>query len=428
MESEPYLSVVMPCWNEVGATRQAVDHLFRNTGVPMELLIIDNGSTDETPGYLRDLEAARQEVRVVRNRQNTGFPWAVNQGLVRARGDRILIMNNDVLVPPGWLAPLLSALQHPGVGVVGPVTNKISGPQQIRVPYGEDLAAMESFAQTLARERAGQGYLAIRAVGFFLLIRREVMEAVGGFDVTFGQGNFEDDDFCARVQLAGFRIRIAQDAFVHHMGSRTFRGQNVRYQSLMERNFGILKAKWSLPADWRLEDGIPYGIMLARPADPAFWRCPLSPEEVAGAAKEPLDLPPQPSYRILVWPDWKDPRDSWASSVLYLLLGAPAGLRATLLLRMDPLMDKDMGKIRDRVHRVARVVAHRSRKRHRVWPLATRLNPMDRGRVYRSADAYLDLAPDGPFHFARAEAVACGLPVLTYDKGLHPGEPPPMRR
>ena len=66
-----------------------------------------------------------------------------------------------------------------------------------------------------------------RLVGFCLLIRREVIEAIGPLDEQFGIGCFEDDDYCLRAIAAGFKAVIAGDAFVHHYGGRTFLGTGV---------------------------------------------------------------------------------------------------------------------------------------------------------------------------------------------------------
>jgi tetratricopeptide (TPR) repeat protein/GT2 family glycosyltransferase len=76
-------------------------------------------------------------------------------------------------------------------------------------------------------------------------------------DERFGSGNFEDDDFCIRARLAGFHIRIAQDAFVHHTGSQTFKGAKIDYRQAMLRNWDLFRAKWQMGADVSLEKGYP---------------------------------------------------------------------------------------------------------------------------------------------------------------------------
>jgi hypothetical protein len=105
-------------------------------------------------------------------------------------------------------------------------------------------AALEAFADGRRRAYAGQCLPVDRLVGFCLLTRREVLQAVGGLDEGFGLGFFEDDDWCVRVREAGFRLLVALDVFVHHYGSRTFAGLGVDLHAQLQANFDRFKAKW----------------------------------------------------------------------------------------------------------------------------------------------------------------------------------------
>jgi GT2 family glycosyltransferase len=85
-------------------------------------------------------------VTVIANEQNRGFPAAVNQGIQAAKGQQILLLNNDCLVTTGWLGRMLRALHSaPTVGLVGPCSNFVSGEQQVAVGYDE-LAGLDGFA------------------------------------------------------------------------------------------------------------------------------------------------------------------------------------------------------------------------------------------------------------------------------------------
>ena len=88
-----------------------------------------------------------------------------------------------------------------------------------------------------------------RLVGFCLLIRREVIDAIGLLDEQFGIGCFEDDDYCLRAIQAGYRAVIAGDAFIHHYGGRTFIGSGVDFAGIMRENGERFRAKWR--AEWR---------------------------------------------------------------------------------------------------------------------------------------------------------------------------------
>ncbi len=76
-------------------------------------------------------------------------------------------------------------------------------------------------------ENSGRYEEALRVIGFCMLVKREVIEKIGGFDPYYEAGNFEDDDFCIRAQRAGFKIRIAHDVFIHHFGSKNLPEEKI---------------------------------------------------------------------------------------------------------------------------------------------------------------------------------------------------------
>jgi GT2 family glycosyltransferase len=78
-----------------------------------------------------------------------------------------------------------------------------------------------------------------------MLIKKEIVEKVGLFDERFGRGNFEDDDYCRRAELAGYRNMIAGDCYVHHVGSASWTGPELSEQLI--RNQKIYNEKWGLP-------------------------------------------------------------------------------------------------------------------------------------------------------------------------------------
>ena len=102
-------SIIVPCWNQLAFTKQCIVALKEHTRPAWELIVIDNGSTDGTAIYLegaRDMAAV--PVTVVSNATNLGFPAAINQGLQLARGEYLVLLNNDVVVTDGWLDQLIA--------------------------------------------------------------------------------------------------------------------------------------------------------------------------------------------------------------------------------------------------------------------------------------------------------------------------------
>lgn len=241
-EVEPALtSIILVTHNELSYTRRCVDSILRNTGELHELIFVDNGSTDGTREYLHALPGAT----VIVNSTNRGFPAAANQGLRAARGGQLLLLNNDTVVPAGWLGRLLAPLTEDSrIGLVGPCSNAVSGPQQVPVSYRR-LEELDDFAQKWTSENSEERVDVDRLVGFCLLIRRELLDEIGYLDERFGVGCFEDDDYCRRALEAGYRAVIARDAFIHHFGSQTFRGSGLDLGAVLRRNEQLFRAKWA---------------------------------------------------------------------------------------------------------------------------------------------------------------------------------------
>ncbi|WP_164491642.1 glycosyltransferase [Staphylospora marina] len=236
-------SIIIPVHNRWNLTSRCINSIRRCTPEPFELIIVDNGSTDETAESLKQ----RSEVRYIRNETNLGFPKACNQGIEAASGEYVLFLNNDTVVTPGWLRRLQSVFDnHEDAGLAGPVSNYCSGYfQQIPVPYRDPETELDAFAEEHARVNQGLVREVYRLAGFCLLTKRTVLEKAGGFDERFGIGTYEDDDLCLRVTKEGFRLFVALDAFVHHEGHATFTATpDLNMHSIMNENRQIASRKW----------------------------------------------------------------------------------------------------------------------------------------------------------------------------------------
>jgi GT2 family glycosyltransferase/SAM-dependent methyltransferase len=234
-------SIVVLAWNELEYTRECVKSVLACTRSPYELILVDNGSTDATLEYFRSVPGAK----VVANGSNLGFAGGNNRGILAATGDYVVILNNDTLVTEGWLEGLIAAAEEdPAIGIVGPMSNYVSGPQLVPDAAYGDWAGLQGYAQAFHTRHQGRRFDFPRLVGFCLLLTREVISRVGLLDESFGLGNFEDDDYCLRAQQAGFRLVVAGDVFIHHFGSRTFQGQGVDFEAAMRHGQEVFTRKW----------------------------------------------------------------------------------------------------------------------------------------------------------------------------------------
>jgi GT2 family glycosyltransferase len=111
-------------------------------------------------------------------------------------------------------------------------------------PGYADLAGLDAFAARRAAAFAERALDVPRLTGFCLLVRREVFDRVGRLDEQFGLGFFDDDDLCLRARRAGFKLAVALDCYVHHFGSRTFRGLGVDTAGQLAGNLALYRDKW----------------------------------------------------------------------------------------------------------------------------------------------------------------------------------------
>jgi GT2 family glycosyltransferase len=193
------------------------------------------------------LAALRDErVHVLLNNENTGFAAANNQALRIATGEFVVLLNNDTVVPRGWLPRMLRHLSDPQIGLTVAVTNFSGNESRIAVPY-TTLDEMEQFADAYMSEHDGKRFDIRVAAMYCAGMRREVYDRIGPLDEEFGIGMFEDDDYSHRARLAGFRVVCAEDVFVHHFGQASFsKLDKAAYDEVWKRNQAHFEKKWSV--------------------------------------------------------------------------------------------------------------------------------------------------------------------------------------
>jgi GT2 family glycosyltransferase len=221
-------SLLVPCWNALELTRVCLERALALAGSPLELVAVDNGSTDGTRRWLAGLKrrAARlspgSRVVVLANSRNRGYPAAMNQALAAARGEYVVFGNADAAPTRGWLPAMLAAFAAaPRAAAVSPCSNPPArGARGWGSPphYGgleelDLLAAAARLAPPAPAFLAAEGFVP----GFWLMTPRARLDRVGGFDERFAPGGFEDFDLQWRLKKAGGLLGFAGRAYVHHV-------------------------------------------------------------------------------------------------------------------------------------------------------------------------------------------------------------------
>jgi len=204
-----------------------------------ELVVVDDASPN--PEAVARAVALVPGATLLRNPENQGFARSLNRAVAEARGQLLLLMNDDVVVTPGWLSELLRVLeQEPRSGLVGPACNDTGDFATVEADYAS-LSGLLRFAEQRPRAVSDVDKLALSCA----LIRRELFDDVGGLDEGYGRGMFEDDDLCEAVRARGFRVLLAQGAYVHHEAGSSFRRlPSFEYLARFEVNRRRFEKKW----------------------------------------------------------------------------------------------------------------------------------------------------------------------------------------
>jgi GT2 family glycosyltransferase len=241
----PLVSILVPCCGMLEYTKLVVPSILRHTRPPFELIFIDIGSLDGTAEYLAGVATVQTMIRVevVRTPTDLGIKDACKEALAKARGEYLVLLNNDTVVTNGWLNQMLGLVNFsPTVGMVGPMSNYAAPPQLVEtVPYRVgpkkvgrldgrqgssdvlvDVDAVDAFAHQHRERNKGKWLETDRLGGFCLILRREALVRMGPLDEWSDLSLFDTDILSAKAREAGYSLAVCRDLFIHHFGARTF--------------------------------------------------------------------------------------------------------------------------------------------------------------------------------------------------------------
>lgn len=210
-------SVVIPIYQRADLTRACLSALVAAGLDGVEIVLVDNASTDGMPALLNEWEGS---ARIIRNAANLGFATACNQGAQAASGPVVVFLNTDTEVHDGWLEPLMAAVDDPRVGLAGPRLLYPNG----RVQHVGMALMPGCIPFHIHRGVPGDHPVATQTRDLTILtaacvaVRSEVFREVGGFDTGYVNG-FEDTDLCMSLAGRGYVARFCGDSVVTHYES-----------------------------------------------------------------------------------------------------------------------------------------------------------------------------------------------------------------
>lgn len=238
-------SIVIVSYNNKKLLVDCIDSIKKNNYVDSyELIVVDNASTDGVREWL----TKQNKIVVVYNDENKGFGFACNQGVKHAsENNDILFLNNDTIVMPNSLFWLRMGLyDSESVGATGSVSNFVGNDQHIRQKFST-LEDYEKFAQMNNIPDRNATEIKIWLSGFAVLVKRKALDAIGLFDLRYGNGYYEDNDLGIRLQIAGYKLLLCHNSFIYHYGSKSFGFS--RANVLCRENREVFKEKWGFDID-----------------------------------------------------------------------------------------------------------------------------------------------------------------------------------
>jgi GT2 family glycosyltransferase len=237
MSPEPVISVIIPNWNGKRFLVECIDSLRAQSFHDFEVILVDNGSTDGSAEFVE--ERYGDWIRIIRNKKNLGFAGGNNVGIRAARGDYIVLLNNDTWTDPHWLEELVKATQSdPPVGMWG--SKVCSFYQRDRIEGVGELIYWDGLCRARGQYEHDRGqYNAIEEIlfppGCGAMYRKSLFDGMGLFDEDFF-AYADDSEIGIRARLAGWKCLYVPRAVVYHKNSGTAGQYSPLKAFYVERN------------------------------------------------------------------------------------------------------------------------------------------------------------------------------------------------
>lgn len=257
MDSHLRIDFVICVHNALDEVTDCLQSVARAMRKGDRIVIVDDASDEPTANYLKQFTAAHDSIVLLRNNGPAqGYCVSANKGMTACEAEYVLLLNSDTVISRAAVEKMLRvAVSYPTVGIVGPMSNAASS-QSIPainaignqtainvIPQGVSISDIDSCCEKWSYTHIFPSTPLVH--GFCQLIKKEVLEVVGGFDeIGFPNGYGEENDFCFRAADAGFDLKVATNAFVYHKKSASYT-DSVKRGDLMKKGAAKLREKHS---------------------------------------------------------------------------------------------------------------------------------------------------------------------------------------
>jgi GT2 family glycosyltransferase len=237
------VDIIICVHNAKDDVKRCLEAIIRSTFAPYSLILIDDGSDNETKEYLIEF-AQSQGATLIRNENSFGYTRAANQGLHQSSGEYSVLLNSDTIVSRGWLDRMIACAESDTkIGLIGPLSNTASWQSVPEIfnhdgdwavnPLPEGMNVDELAG--LVDKYSSRLYPRIPFLnGFCIMLKREVINQIGYLNEgVFGEGYGEENDYCLRAQKSSFKLAVSDDSYIYHAQSRSY--SHERRKNLVER-------------------------------------------------------------------------------------------------------------------------------------------------------------------------------------------------